>query len=56
MRIGKTLRAVGYQDMNLSHNNPSFRCNIAITNFLVSHTWKIGLYDVIDRTVHMFKS
>ena len=26
----------------LSHNNPCFKCNIAITNFLVSHLLKAG--------------
>ena len=31
----------------LSHNNPCFSCNIAITNFLVSHTCKIRFHDVI---------
>ena len=40
----------------LSQNNPCFPCNIAITNFLVSHTCKIIFHDVIDRTVHMFTS
>ena len=27
----------------LSNNNPCFRCNITITNFLVSHTYEIRL-------------
>ena len=36
----------------LSHNNPCFRCNIAITNFLVSHTCYIRFYDIIHCTVH----
>ena len=31
-----------------------FRCNIAITNFIVSHTCEIRLHDVIDRTVQVF--
>ena len=26
----------------LSHENPCFQCNIAITNFLVSNTWRHG--------------
>ena len=39
----------------LSHNNPCFRCNIAIKNFLVSNTCEIRIHDVIDRTVHMGK-
>ena len=40
----------------LSHNNPCFPCNIAITNFLVSNTCKIRFHDVIDRTIPMFIS
>ena len=40
----------------LSHNNPCFQCNTAITNFLVSHACKIRFHDIIDCTVHMFKS
>ena len=42
--------------MLLSHNNPCFQCNIAITNFLVLHTCEIRFHDVINRTVHMFTS
>ena len=38
----------------LSHNNPCFPCNIAITNFLVSNMCKIRFHDVIYRTVYMF--
>ena len=38
----------------LSHSNLCFPCNIAITNFLVSHTCEIRFHDVIDRTVHVF--
>ena len=39
----------------LSHNNPCFRCDIAITNFLVSHTCEIRFHDVIGRsTVYMY--
>ena len=39
----------------LSHNNPCFQCNIAITNFLVSQTCKIRFYDVIGQsTVRMY--
>ena len=40
----------------LSHNHPSWQCNIAITNFLVSHTCEIRFHDVIDRTERMFTS
>ena len=41
--------------INLSHNNPCFQCNIASTNFLVSHTCEIRFYDDIDRsTVHVY--
>ena len=42
---------------NLSHKNPGFQCNIDITNFLVSHTFKIRfhVHDVIGQsTVHMY--
>ena len=39
----------------LSHNNPCFQCNIAITNFLVLHTLEIRLHDAKDQsTVHMY--
>ena len=39
--------------MHLSHNNPCFQCNIAIINFLVSHTCEIRFNDVIGQsTVH----
>ena len=38
----------------LSHNNPCFQCNLAITNFLVSHTCRIRFHDVIvQSTVHV---
>ena len=40
----------------LSHNNPCFPCNIAITNFLVLHTCEIKFHNVIDCTVRMFTS
>ena len=40
----------------LSHNDPCFPCNIAITIFFVSYTWEIRFHDVIDRTVQMFTS
>ena len=39
----------------LSHNNPCFQCNIAITIFLVSHTFEIRFNDVIGQnTVPMY--
>ena len=40
----------------VSHNNPCFPCNIAITNFLILYTCKIRFYDIIERTVHTFTS
>ena len=40
--------------MFLSHDNPCYPCDIAITNVPVSHTCKIKFNDVIDRTVRMF--
>ena len=43
------------QRNHLSHNNACFPCNIAITNFLVSHTYEIRFHDVIGRSnVHMY--
>ena len=42
------------KNQSLSHNNTCFLGNIAITNFLVSHTCKIRFHDVIDRTVHVY--
>ena len=44
------------KNKKLAHNNPSFPCNIAITNFPVSHTCKITFHDVIDRTARMLTS
>ena len=41
------------ENLNLSHNNPCFQCDIAITNFLVSHTCEIRFHDVIGRTIHV---
>ena len=42
-------------DYHLSHNNACFLCNIAITNFPVSHTCEIIFNDVIGRsTVPLF--
>ena len=38
----------------LSHNNPCFQSNMAITNFLVSNTCELRFYDVIDSIVRMF--
>ena len=43
-------------DTILSHNNPCFQCNIAITNFLVPNTCEIRFHDVIYRTVRIFTS
>ena len=40
----------------LSNSNPRFQCNVAITNFLLSHTFEIRFRDAIDRTLHMFTS
>ena len=34
----------------LSHNNPCFRCDIAILNFLVLHTCEIRFHDVIGQS------
>ena len=42
-------------DLILSDNDPCFQCNIAITNFLVSHMCKIRFNDVIGQsTPHMY--
>ena len=39
----------------LSHNNLCFQCDIAITNFLLSHKCKLRFHDIICRsTVHMY--
>ena len=35
------------KNIPLSHNNPCFQCNIAITNFLVLHMCEIIFDDVI---------
>ena len=41
--------------IDLSHNNPCFQCNIAITNFLISHTYDKIFHDVIGQsTAHMY--
>ena len=41
----------------LSHNNPCFRCNLAINIVLVSHTFEIRFHDVIGRsTVTMYSN
>ena len=37
--------------MFLSHNVPFFLCNIAITNFLVSHTCEIRFHDGIGQAL-----
>ena len=45
------------QEQNLSHNNPCFPFNTAITNFLVSNTCEIKFHDVIGQsTVPMYTS
>ena len=42
-------------DLFLSHNDPCFQGNIAITNFLVSNTCEIRFHDVIGQsTVPMY--
>ena len=43
-------------DKLLSHSNPSLLSDIAITNFLASHTREIRFHDVIDRAVRFFTS
>ena len=43
-----------YPKTSLSHNNPCFQCDIAITNFLVLHTCEIRFHDVIGRSVHVY--
>ena len=46
---------VGY--FSLSHNNPCFQCNTAITNFLISNTCEIRFLDVIGQsTVPMYSN
>ena len=37
-------------DFYLSHNNPCFQRNVAISNFLVSHTIEIRFHDVISQS------
>ena len=40
---------------SLPYNNPCFQCNIAITNFLVSHACEIRFNDFIGQsTVPMY--
>ena len=40
---------------DLSHNNTCFQYDIPITNFLVSHMYKVRFHDIIDQsTVHMY--
>ena len=48
----------GFRNCNaiLSHDNPCFLCNIAVTNFLVSNTCEIRFRDAIDHTVRMYTS
>ena len=40
----------------LSRNKPCFPYNVAVPNFLVSHTCNIRFHDGIDRTVRVFTS
>ena len=43
------------RDKYLSHNNPCFQCNTAITNFLVSNTCEIRFHEFIGQsTVPMY--
>ena len=43
------------QNYTLSHNNPCFQCNTAVTNFLISSTCEIRCHDVIGQsTVPMY--
>ena len=42
-----------YAEIILSHNNPRFPCNIAITNFLILYTCEIRFHDVIHCTVYI---
>ena len=37
----------------LSHNNPCFQCNKAVTNFLVSYTCEIRCNDVIVKALYL---
>ena len=53
--LGKAVPLEMYFYHIITHN-ACFPCNIAITNFLVSHTCEIIFHDVTDRTVHMFTS
>ena len=44
-------------DNFLSHNNPCFQCNTAITNFLVLHTCKVRVHDVTGQsTIHIIRT
>ena len=40
----------------VSHNHHCFQCNIAITNFLVSHTCDIRFHDVISQSTNDVKA
>ena len=56
-KISEWSKSKGFADDNLSHNNPCFQCNTAITNFLVSNTCEIRFHDVIGQsTVPMYSS
>ena len=38
------------REISLSHNNPCFQCNTAITNFLIFHTCEIRFDNVIGQS------
>ena len=38
------------RENNLSHNNHRLQCNVAITNCLISDTYKMGFHDVIGQS------
>ena len=55
IKINETFRCSVVMTKLLSHNNPCFQGNIAITNFLVQHTCEIRFHDFIGQsTVSMY--
>ena len=55
MQSTDTVSCLKVSYMYLSHSNPCFQSNIAITNFLFSQTCGIRFHDVIGlSTVHMY--
>ena len=59
LRVTKTRNHLSklsiYMYFPVSHNNPCFQCNIAITNFFDSHTCEIRFRDVIGQsTIYMY--